>query len=569
MATNINIGAEFFREIRENKCAYVDKTAFIEKLLTTNLAKVTLITRPRRFGKTLALTTLQDFFDISKQSKDIFDGLSISGNKELCDIWMNKYPTIFISLKSVVGKNFNDAFNAFKGIIVDIFDDNFSWLPTSQKISNKNKEIIQLFMNENAEFDHYKRFFSILSRSLYSHYNKPVILLIDEYDVPLEHAKRNNYYDEMVEFIRSLLGNALKTNINLKFAVLTGCLRIAKESIFTGLNNFKCYGIGNELFSDSFGFTNNEVDTLLQTTDLSDKKPIFQKWYDGYLFGKNNKIYCPWDVLLYISDLQVDPDAAPQPYWMNTSGNSIVLHLLKHADPDVREKFETLLEGGCIPVQLSELQTYNSLTSSGDTLWNILYLTGYLTRASDALARESGLQTWPGNCTALCLPNREIREVLLQYIKEWLRDTARTFGTATFLKALWAGDEDTVTTQLSQFLLRTISYHDDEGSFYHGLVVGLLGRVEDTILRSNREAGFGRYDILFRDVTNRRCAIIEIKQTSREISLQDLAKDALNQIEQRRYDAEDEAATLVHWGFAFHRKRCVARCAEARSSKPA
>ena len=563
MSINIRIGTDSFRKIRENQCTYIDKTIFIEELLSNNQADVTLVTRPRRFGKTLALTTLWDFFDISKQSKDIFDGLAISKNNELCSNWMNKYPTVFITLKSVEGPNFSKALASFKNLVANTLIHNFSFLSTSPYVADEHKHIINTMRKKEANIDDYQDFLLILCLSLYVHYGKPVILLIDEYDVPLANADQNNYYKEMVSFLRLLLGNALKTNTTLQFAVLTGCLRVAKESIFTGINNFKCYGIDNERFSKHFGFTADEVNTLLHIADLENKKDIFKKWYDGYLFGKKTKIYCPWDVLQYISDLKDDIEAEPKTYWMNTSGNDIVRSFLKRDNVDVRKKFETLLSGGCIPVRLNELQTYDSLHSSDENLWNILYLTGYLTKASAAAAEKCDWSGDQDDCVALCLPNREVREVLLGCIKTWLHEKIQALDAEAFMQAIWKGDAEAVSTQLSAFLLKTISYFDDNPGFYHGLVVGLLGKVEGISLQSNREAGDGRFDILVTDEYHDRCAIIEIKQTEKAGNiLEQLAASALAQIADRRYDAELETATVVRWGLAFRRKRCVARCAQ-------
>ena len=568
MAINIRIGAEFFRTLRENKYTYIDKTAFIEELLTENQAEVTLITRPRRFGKTLSLTTLQEFFDISKQSREIFDGLAISKNKELCDEWMNQYPTVFITLKSIEGKNFIESLNSFKLLVKQILIDNFSLLSTSQKVASEYKEIIKSFRNGNAEIEDYQGILSILCSSLESHYGKPVILLIDEYDVPLARANEKGYYSDMVDFIRALLGNALKTNKSLKFAVLTGCLRIAKESIFTGINNFACYGINDNSFSDSFGFTQQEVDDLLTKADLVSKKDIFKDWYDGYLFGEDQKMYCPWDVLFYLKDLIKSQKAEPKPYWMNTSGNTIIRSFLDRSNINIRKKFEILLGGGCISVRLDELQTYSSLHCSEENLWNILYLTGYLTKAPEGVVEKFGFTDMKRGEVALYLPNREIREVLIRYIDEWIDDSVQYFDTDTFLRAFWSGDEETLTAELSTFLLRTISYFDDNTNFYHGLVVGLLGKGIDTTVLSNREAGYGRFDIQVMDESRNRSAIIEIKQTAKaDKSLNQLAASALAQIGEMRYDADIEVATVVHWGIAFRRKRCVARCAEAQEKQ--
>ncbi|MBO4311670.1 MAG: AAA family ATPase, partial [Desulfovibrionaceae bacterium] len=332
---NLSIGGEFFRRLREEKRYYVDKTGLIEEMLADNQPLVSLITRPRRFGKTLAMTMLQEFFDIRKDSRQIFEGLAVSKNARLCEAWMNQYPAVFLSLKGVEGQDFCSSLTLFREIAVRLCSDN-AYLSESHKVEQEDKMLLRRVRNREADSSELSNVLLVLCRALEAHWGKPVILLIDEYDVPISHAEQNGFYKEMVGFMRNLLGAALKTNPSLKFAVLTGCLRIARESIFTGLNNFKCYGVSDAQYADKFGFTPAEVDAMLNEAGLQDKKGVLKEWYDGYRFGKQTEIYCPWDIIQYLYDLQVDPDSKPQAYWNNTSGNAIVRTLISQAGPETQ-----------------------------------------------------------------------------------------------------------------------------------------------------------------------------------------------------------------------------------------
>ncbi|MBQ3170833.1 MAG: AAA family ATPase, partial [Mailhella sp.] len=330
-ASNILIGGESFRRIREDNCYYIDKTMFLEELLSQTPPMVSLITRPRRFGKTLNMTMLQEFFDIRQDSRKLFEGLAISKNEALCDAWMNKYPSVFLSMKNVEGMSFDDAYIYFRDLASRLCSDH-GYLIDSPRVAELEKRLLKSILDQEADAGAVSNILLTLSRALHAHWGKPAILLIDEYDVPLARAEQNGYYSEMVSFIRNMLGAALKTNPSLQLAVLTGCLRIAKESIFTGLNNFKCYGISDPKFSDKFGFTSQEVDTLLADAHFSDKKDVMREWYDGYRFGLGQEIYCPWDILQYVDDLQTDPNAKPQAYWSNTSSNSIIKKFIGRTD---------------------------------------------------------------------------------------------------------------------------------------------------------------------------------------------------------------------------------------------
>ena len=391
-----------------------------------------------------------------------------------------------------------------------------------------------------------------LCRALHSHWGKPAILLIDEYDVPLARAEQNGYYSEMVTFIRNMLGAALKTNPSLQLAVLTGCLRIAKESIFTGLNNFKCYGISDPKFSDKFGFTSQEVDALLSDAHFSDKKDVMREWYDGYRFGLGQEIYCPWDILQYVDDLQTDPNAKPQAYWSNTSSNSIIKKFIGRTDFNTNKKFETLLSGESIEVELVESLTYDTVHSSEENLWSMLYLTGYLTKA-----QEEGF----GDKTRLVIPNKEIRKIFIKSVRTWFTDTMKVTPREELLDAFWAGDGERFTRQLAQILLNSISFHDDHHEdFYHAVLVGLfIGCGYD--VESNHEVGYGRPDIVIIDRRNARAAVIETKHSSTLKELDANVSEALRQIVEKKYDAEvrEELDNVLLWGMAFFKKRCLAR----------
>ena len=551
---NILIGIEFFRRVREENHCYVDKTGFIEELLASNQAMVSLITRPRRFGKTLTMTMLQEFFDICQDSRAIFEGLAVSRNTALCQRWMNQYPTVFMTLKGVEGRNYDFALSQISDLLQNICIEH-AYLLESEKVApaTKNK-LARLYNGETSEKDMASSM-RLLCRALEAHWEKPVILLIDEYDTPVNCAEQNGYYNEMIGFMRNFLGAALKTNPSLKFAVLTGCLRIAKESIFTGLNNFKCFGISNSRFADKFGFTPQEVKVLLDRADLSTKETELKEWYDGYRFGGYTEVYCPWDVLQYLSDLQYDAETKPQAYWNNTSSNSIVKTLISRADHRVvRDKIERLIEGGSVQEELAEELTYDTVYKNERNLWTILYLTGYLTKASKQ----------PDNdLTALVVPNKAVRQIFIKTVSRWFEDKIAGSDLSSFAEALWNGNAAGLQQMLTQILYGTISYFDGAENYYHGFMTGLI-RGAGLSICSNDEIGLGRADIVIEDSLNRRAIIIELKYTREFKDLEAKAEEALKQIEERKYalGLGPLIKKIINYGIAFWKKESCVKASE-------
>ena len=564
-ALNILIGGESFREIRELNCYYVDKTDILEELLASVPPKVSLITRPRRFGKTLTISMLREFFDIQKDSRDIFDGLKVARNKELCDEWMNKHPVVFLSLKYVEGQSFEHALAQFSSLISRVCTEH-AYLNDSVGVAEADKQEISELIFKQADVTTLENSLLTLCRALQNHWGKPAILLIDEYDVPLAGAQQNGYYHEMVSFIRNMLGAALKTNEALQFAILTGCLRIAKESIFTGLNNFKCYGISEVKFADKFGFTSSEVDAILATSSFSLKKQEMQEWYDGYRFGNDQEIYCPWDILQYVNDLSDNPKAQPQAYWNNTSGNAIVRSFIGRTDLNIGEKFETLINGGCVETKIVESLTYDSLHSSEENLWSLLYLTGYLTKASKEQSESCG-RLADEDKTFLVIPNKEVRKIFTESIASWFTDSMLEMDRRPLFDAFWNGDAEKLSRLVSRILLNTISYHDYKEDFYHAVLTGIFVG-SGYAVTSNRESGRGRADIIVKDQRNSRSAVIEVKHASASAELASLAEVGLQQIDEKEYDAplRDNYETVIHWGMAFFEKRCIAKFKAAVSN---
>ena len=547
---NILIGIEFFRRIREENRCYVDKTGFIEELLSSNQAMVSLITRPRRFGKTLTMTMLQEFFDIGRDSRAIFEGLAISRNSALCERWMNQYPTVFLTLKGVEGRNYDFSISQISDLLQDICEDH-AYLLESEKLGVDVKEKIATLRRGSASEADMASALKLLCRALEAHWEKPVIFLIDEYDTPVNCAEQNGYYNEMIGFMRSFLGAALKTNSSLKFAVLTGCLRIAKESIFTGLNNFKCFGISDSRFADKFGFTSQEVRGLLDRAGLSAKEAELKEWYDGYRFGREAEIYCPWDVLQYLSDLQYDAETKPQAYWNNTSSNSIVKTLINRADRSVlRDKIEKLIDGGAVEEKLAEELTYDIVYKNERNLWTMLYLTGYLTKASKQ--SSNGL-------TALVIPNKAVRQIFTDTVFSWFEDKVAGDDLSSFVEALWSGDAVGLQQILTEILYGTISYFDSAENYYHGFMSGLI-RGAGLSTCSNDETGLGRADIVIDDSLNRRAIIIELKYAREFEELEAKAEEALKQIEERKYalGLGPRIKKVMNYGIAFWKKEsCV------------
>ena len=554
------VGIDDFRKIRECGFYYVDKTKLVEQLMQ-NWGEVNLFTRPRRFGKTLNMSMLRSFFEIGTD-KSLFDGLYISRNKELCDMHMGKYPVISITLKGIEGMTFEEARNMLKIILKNEARRHY-YLKNSDRLTDDDKqqyEQILLGTSENTADS-----LRLLSQLLFLHYDKKVVILIDEYDVPLDKAFQNGYYSEMTSLIRGILGQALKTNDYLQFAVLTGCLRISKESIFTGLNNFKVLSIADARFDEQFGFTDSEVRDILEEYGVSDKISKVKDWYDGYRFGKAD-VYCPWDVINYVDHLQADPNARPQAYWINSSGNGLVRRLINIADESTKDEIERLIAGETIEKAIRLELTYDEIDNSIDNIWSVLFTTGYLTNAG-----EIELPGGDGYGYRLVIPNKEVRQVFVSQIQEWFRQTV-TYDNGSvqdLCGAFMDGDTDKIQSNLNMILIKTISVldtkarDDQKENFYHGLLLGLLRSKPDWRIKSNRESGDGFSDISIEPTIPEKGIVVEVKYSNTISGLDDACGKAMKQIRDRRYDEalrEDGREDIIAYGIAFCRKRCKVVC---------
>ena len=558
------VGIDDFRKLRESSFYYVDKTRLIEQLLL-NWSEVTLFTRPRRFGKTLNMSMLKSFFEIGTD-KSLFDGLYISGNKELCDEYMGKYPVIFLSFKGVEGLTYDEAFDAFVRVIGKEIS-RVSFLADSDKLTMLEREQYKgLTIIEDGNFvfskDKLISSLQLLSQMLYKHYDQKVVILIDEYDVPLDKAFQNGYYKEMVSLIRGLFGQALKTNEFLQFAVLTGCLRVSKESIFTGLNNFEINSIVDIDHDEQFGFTDDEVMKLLSDYDRSERYPDVKEWYDGYHFG-NADIYCPWDVINFAKKLVSDPSARPSAFWINSSGNDMVKRFVDKADQTTRDEIEKLVAGGFVEKQLRLDLTYDEIDNTIDNLWSVLFTTGYLTKIGEVKVPDSESYAYK-----LVIPNKEVREVFILQIQEWFKAVvANDDDTMKLLsKAILYKDEKQIARQLNIVMSRMISILDTKApdamkeNFYHGLLLGLLrGSNPGWLIKSNRESGDGFSDILIKPEDPDAGIVIEVKYAKEMKDLDEACEAAMAQIKNKRYDEalrDEGRCDILAYGIAFCRKRC-------------
>ena len=546
---NIPVGISDFAKIRDRKYYYVDKTKLISDLLEEETAEVTLITRPRRFGKTMAMSMLSQFFDIRKDSKAMFQGLKIAENTELCDEWMNQWPVLFISFRRVDGLNFESAFGMLQETITDIYGDHL-YLLDSPRISSYQKEIMDRILRKTASEEEIKASILLLTKLMQAHYSKPVILLIDEYDVPIAKASANGYYDEMLDVMKGIL-QALKDNDALRFAVITGCLRIAKESIFTGTNNFVSDTISSSHLNEYFGFTQEEVDQILSDADQTDHAEDVKAWYDGYHFGELD-VYCPWDVMNYLRDLRKNPKTKPASYWRNTSDNAIIRSFIDYAGENIHEKMETLLAGGYIIQKIREDLTYDYLHASEENLWSILYSTGYLTQVRG--------EELPPDTAALMIPNAEIRQIFETTVQEWFDDSARKENRTALFDAVWSGDIETLTEEMNELLRKTISYHDYKEDFYHAFLAGIFTGAGYSV-DSNRERGEGRSDVVVRNSSKGRVALFEAKYAKTLDGLEASCEAALRQIKDRQYakDFADDYDDILCYGIAFYKKRCLVK----------
>ena len=564
MQTKLPMGIENFREIRTGGFYYVDKTGLIKTLLE-NPGKVNLFTRPRRFGKTLNMSMLKYFFEAGSDVMPfnnglLFDGLEISNEKELCKKYMGKFPVISITLKGATGERFEDAKVMLRRIIGKEAM-RFRFLLKSDRIDDAERSQYEALvsMDNTGAFtmsdELLKDSLQTLSQLLQRHYGQSVIMLIDEYDVPLDKAYQLGYYDSMVELVRILFGNAFKTNDSLNFAVLTGCLRISKESIFTGLNNFKVYTVKDVRYKEFFGFTDVEVRQMLEYYGFSDQYDAVKEWYDGYLFG-NLGIYCPWDVINYCGDLRDGSVTEPQNYWVNTSSNDIIRRFLSRADATTRDEIELLINGGHVKKMVHQELTYRDLDSDIDNLWSILFTTGYLTQDGED---EEGI-------SFLAIPNREIRWIYVQQIRKWFKDESRkdTRKLENLRRAFEGNDTVAIEKEFASYLRKTISIRDTsvkkemKENFYHGVLLGLFGNMDGWKVKSNAESGDGYSDISVEVEDQEIGIVIELKYAE-NAAFDSACKEALKQIYDNNYEevlADNGMKTIYKYGIACYKKRC-------------
>ena len=558
MTKLLPIGVENFEDFSRQNYYYIDKTMFIAELLY-NRGKVNLFTRPRRFGKTLMMSMLRTFFEIGRD-QSMFHGLNIFQEKKLCDKYMGQFPVISITMKSIDGDDYQEAIDALRAII-GTEAMRFQFLEESNILTENEKKRFRALINVNAkgkftmEEDIILTSLKVLSDLLSKYYNQQVIILIDEYDVPLDKAFQNDYYDKMVRLIRNLFGNVLKTNDNLYFAVITGCLRISKESIFTGLNNLNVMTVTDEYFNDGFGFTDNEVEELLAYYSQKEMLEVIKDWYDGYQFG-NVSIYCPWDVIKYIQALKKNRNAIPENYWANTSGNDMIRRFIAKADQTTRDEIEQLIAGKSICKEVKQELTYKELDDSIENLWSVLLMTGYLTISERISAKDYRLK----------IPNAEIMDLFITQVKDWFKETSRAdlSRIETFCMAFPNGDVALIREMLHDYLWNSISVRDTavrmnmKENFYHGMVLGLLQSQSDWLIQSNAELGEGYSDISI-CIPGKIGVVIELKYVE-DGNLEKGCDDALAQIETRKYAAglqHKGMKKIIKYGIAFCEKECM------------
>lgn len=550
---SIPVGISNFEKIRRENYYYVDKSELLQELLKTSVPEVTLITRPRRFGKTLGMSMLQNFFDIRKESRRLFQGLKVSENQKLCAKWMNQYPVLFLSFKDVDGTSFENAYGMLQFTMSQLCIEH-AYLSESREIDPAHKEAFERLKMQRGTLTDIKGSLFIIMKMLKKYFGKSVILLLDEYDVPLAKASSHGYYQQMLEVVKAMMSTALKDNNTLKFAVVTGCLKISKESIFTGTNNFVSDTISNNRFNEYFGFTQDEIENMLEEFGQTEKAGVVKEWYDGYHFGAVD-VYCPWDVLNYLSDLQHNSDAKPAGYWKNTSDNAIIRSFIEQKGNAITKKLEILLAGGTIEQKIEEELTYDYLHSSEENLWSVLYLTGYLTKAENEIKGDNA-----GECVALKIPNAEIREIFQSTILKWFDDHVAGWDCKRLQNAVWNGNDVETTAEMSKLLRMTISYHDYKEDYYHAFLAGIFAGA-GYVVESNREHGEGRSDVIVLDQRGGRVAVFEVKYSKTPEKMPEDCERALAQINTRMYakEFEDSYDQVFCYGIAFFKKRCLVR----------
>lgn len=565
MEKNIPIGVESFEDFYTDNYYYIDKTLFIKELIDKK-SKVNLFTRPRRFGKTLTLSMLKYFFEDAYDRRGnkvdyryLFDGCCISDLGEKYTRHMGQYPVISLTLKSGKQSTLESSFACLINAIADEFR-RHSYIMSSDFFDEYEKERYKKFQQEQAAVNEYKSSLKFLCQCLEIYHNKKVILLVDEYDVPLEGAYVNHFYEEMIDFIRELLGAVLKTNESLYFAVLTGCLRISKESIFTGLNNLDIDTILSETYSEYFGFTDAEVQKMCEDYGMSDLYPVVKEWYNGYIFGERN-IYNPWSTLKFIKDHLSDRDALPQPYWANTSSNDIVRKMIMIADEEAKADIENFIQGKAIWKYLHEDVTYDEIENSPENLWNFMFFTGYFKKTESEYDRSTKKYY-----AKLQVPNEEVMYIFVNKVEEWFKEKTKEMDRSLLFNAFVSGDVKTFEAEVTKLLQRTISFHDYQENFYHGFIAGILTGLDGYIVKSNRESGDGRTDIFVKPVNPfRRAFVIEFKVADSVEQLDEKVQEAIKQIEDRKYIGElwDEGyREIKKYGIAFFKKGCVVKYEE-------
>lgn len=549
MAFTVSVGEADFAALRNENAYYVDKTEIMYELVHDTNNKVTLFTRPRRFGKTLMMSMMENFFNIRKDSKSLFENLAIAKHKTFCKEWMNQYPVLFISFKDAESETYEVAYAKLMNVIADVCK-GISDIAKKDMADKDDLDVFARLKAQKGNESDVQNSLKTMMRMLYNVYGKQVILLIDEYDVPLAKASekdtaKNHYYSRMLDVIKGIMSTALKDNEFLKFAVVTGCLRIAKESIFTGTNNFASYSVLDEDFSQYFGFSKNEITAILKAADRSETADTIKEWYDGYVFG-NSYVYCPWDVINYLSALKKRRDAKPKNYWKNTSHNGILLTFVKRTDFDVSDKFEALLNGETIVQTISDELTYDTLHSTEDNLWSVLLMTGYITKA------DAGEE---GETVSLKIPNREISSIFEDTVVRFFTETVSNDTVKELINTLWEKDEVRATEIISGLLWDTISYNDYHEDYYHAFLAGVfVGRGYS--VDSNKEKGLGRPDILLKDKKNRRAIIIEAKKSDKESDMDKDCTEAIKQIVKEKYaEGLKGYEEIICYGAAFFQKQ--------------
>lgn len=567
MKKALPIGVENFKDIIESGYYYIDKSLFIKELFDLK-GKVNLFIRPRRFGKTLNLSMLRYFYEDmgdskkNEENKSLFQGLKIMEQGEEYTRHMGKYPVINLTLKSAKQPTFESAYSKMKNAVADEFQ-RHQYILASEKISEEDKKLFQKIAGRKADYDDYSGALEFLSRCLSQATDEKSVILIDEYDVPLENAYFKGFYDEMTDFIRSLFESALKTNDHLQFAVITGCLRISKESIFTGLNHLKIISILDQRYSEHFGFTEAEIQQMMNYYGVENRFPVMKEWYDGYAFG-STEVYNPWSVINFMYDLCADINAFPRPYWINTSSNDIIKDLIARADREMKGQIETLLDGKTLDIQVHEEVTYEDIHSDGENLWNFLYFTGYLARESDYFKGKYVF-------LKVRIPNVEIMTIYENTITNWMKDLIKKEDFHDLYRAMEEGDAQRMTGILNRQLFRTISFYDSAENFYHGFLTGILSQSENYLVKSNRESGNGRSDIMVRSPSLRgRSFVLEVKVSESVEDLENDAEKALQQIYEKKYMEElrtEGYRKIDCYGISFYRKDCEVRFGKGACSK--